>query len=364
MVKPTRLPANGFVAGMRKVYNPLGFSKGYNFVLWFIAVGYIFGFTLSRLEYLSFYGIFCNPNSPAGVGASPGECYYYLQNPWKIGIQLHLYCILPAALLVCLQFVPVIRHKLILFHRINGYLVILLSLFASAGALMIAEHAFGGDMSTRTVVGALVISTTVAYLIAYINIKRLQIDQHRAWMMRAWAYFSAIITLRLIMFSSAAIISNMDGWYSVRPCAQVASIVGEKGTLFFYPNCAAFFDGTNPNKEIIVKANFNSANPMEIGASLGIPFGSSGWLAFWLHAIIVELYLRLTPAETDRLKQVSYERQSAKGWKNPGGAGLTSLRFGDSNPFEPESRKRVSEGEEIGMLNDTGRNASHEEDEH
>lgn len=33
MVKPMRPPANGFVAGMRKVYNPLGFSKGYNFVL-------------------------------------------------------------------------------------------------------------------------------------------------------------------------------------------------------------------------------------------------------------------------------------------------------------------------------------------
>lgn len=32
MTTPTRAPANGFVAAARKVYNPLGFSKGYNFV--------------------------------------------------------------------------------------------------------------------------------------------------------------------------------------------------------------------------------------------------------------------------------------------------------------------------------------------
>jgi hypothetical protein len=322
------------------------------------------GFTLARLEYLSFYGIFCNPSVTGASGAAPGECYYYLQDPWKIGIQLHLYCILPAGFLVCFQFVPVIRHKVILFHRINGYLVILLSTIASAGAITIAEHAFGGDMSTRTVVGALVISTTIAYVLAWVNIKRLQIDQHRAWMMRAWAYFSCIITIRLIMFSSAAIISSIGGFYTVRPCAQIASVVGKQGTLFFYPDCAPYVNGTNPNQQVIVEANFNSEDPIEIGASLGIPFGSAGWLSFWLHAVIVELYLRLTPAESDRLKQASYERQLARGWKNPGAAGLSSQRFGDSNPFVPEHRKRFGDGEEIGMLDNNGRNASHEEDEH
>ena len=146
------------------------------------------GFTLARVEYFSFYGIFCNPKVHGASGASPGECYFYLRNPFKIGIMLHLFCILPASFLACFQFVPVIRHEAILFHRINGYLVILLSLIANAGVLIIAQHAFGGDMATRTLTGVLVISTTFAYIFAWINIKRLQIDQHRAWMMRAWAY--------------------------------------------------------------------------------------------------------------------------------------------------------------------------------
>ena len=339
------------------------------------------GFTLARLEvckaqrgillssliamqYLSFYGVFCNPSITGANGASPGECYYYMRNPFKVGIMLHLYCILPAAFLVCFQFVPAIRHKVILFHRINGYLVILLSLTASAGALIIAQHAFGGDMATRTFVGTLVIATTVAYIFAWINIQRLQIDQHRAWMMRAWAYFSCIITLRIIMFSSAAIISSIGGFFTVRPCAQINFVLGKQGTLFFYPDCADFFTG-DAQKQVIVAADFHSNNPIEIAASLGIPFGPAGWLAFFIHVVIIELYLRLTPAETDRLKQVSYERQLQKGYKHPGGAGLSSLRFGDANAFVPlEQRKRGGDGEEIGMLDGSGKNTVDDQDEH
>ena len=51
----------------------------------FLSMGYLFGFTLARLEYLSFHGVFCNPNASGGSGAAPGECYYYLKDPFKIG---------------------------------------------------------------------------------------------------------------------------------------------------------------------------------------------------------------------------------------------------------------------------------------
>lgn len=164
MSKSARPPANSFVKAMRHVYNPLGFSKGYNFILWFITLGYLFGFTLARTMYFSFYGVFCNTNAAGGNGAAPGECYYYLRNPWRIGMQLHLFCILPAAILVCFQFTPWVRHKLLLFHRINGYLVILLSLTSSAGVLIIAQVAFDGDFATRSWAGALVITTTLCYI--------------------------------------------------------------------------------------------------------------------------------------------------------------------------------------------------------
>lgn len=72
-------------------------------------------------------------------------------------MKFHLYCILPASLLACFQFIPIIRHKARLFHRINGYIIIPLALISSAGTLIIAKHAFGGDLATQTWTGAMVI---------------------------------------------------------------------------------------------------------------------------------------------------------------------------------------------------------------
>lgn len=48
-----------------------------------------------------------------------------------------------------------------------------------------------------------------------------------------------------------------------------------------------------------------------------------------LHMIGVEIYLALTPVERERLRKVSYERQLAAGYKNPGNCGTTISRWGD-----------------------------------
>jgi hypothetical protein len=70
----------------------------------------------------------------------------------------------------------------------NGYIVVVLSLISNAGTIIITRHAFGGDFATQTWTGAMVILTTVGYIMAWVNIKLLQIDQHRAWMLRTWAW--------------------------------------------------------------------------------------------------------------------------------------------------------------------------------
>ena len=190
MVTSTRPPANGFVRGARKIYNPIGFSKGYNFVLWVIFTCAMVGFVLSRLPMTNFYGQFCSTNDTA-FHAAPGECYTYFRfNHEKAGIIMHLVAILPASLLACFQFTPFIRHKALLFHRINGYVVILLAIVGTIGSLMIARHSFGGTMETQAFVGLLAIAFLASLLLAFINIKRLQLEQHRAWMLRAWFYVS------------------------------------------------------------------------------------------------------------------------------------------------------------------------------
>lgn len=180
--------AGAFVTWMRQVYHPIGFRKGYNFTLWFIFAGAFFGFSLSRLQYLH-YGSFCNENSSPGNGAAPGECYNFDNHiVERVGLVLHLATILPAGILVVLQFVPAIRYKALVFHRVNGYLILLLSLASTIGVFMLARHAFGGGIDNQTISGFLSILFIGSLTLAYVNIKRLQIEEHRAWMLRAWFY--------------------------------------------------------------------------------------------------------------------------------------------------------------------------------
>ncbi|KAK1982063.1 hypothetical protein LZ30DRAFT_591353 [Colletotrichum cereale] len=332
MVQPTRPPANGFVAATRKLYNPLGFSKGYNFVLFFIFFGALMGFTLARFQYLSF-DTFCK-------GAAPGECFHYQKGHEKAGIIIHLAGILPAGFLACFQFVPVIRHKALLFHRLNGYIIISLSLVGTAGAFMIARNAFGGGLEVQAGVGLLGIMFVGSLTLAYVNIKRLQIEQHRAWMLRAWFYAGSIITLRLVQFISATLISTIGTYYAARPCDQVAYMVGDTSrTLELYPDCAAFFSGANPSQQTIVHAALATAtSAAEAGAAISLPFGMAIWLALAVHAIGIEIYLRLTPAEAERLRNVSYKRQLEAGMNPAGRAGLTADRIGDSEKWQPQRK--------------------------
>src|ERR1700761_7197052 len=94
--------------------------------------------------------------------------------------------LLAAAILACLQFTPIIRHKALLFHRVNGYLIIVLFMISNAGVLMILRHAFGGSTNNQSSMGLLIIVSTFSIFMAWYNIKKLQVDQHRAWMLRAF----------------------------------------------------------------------------------------------------------------------------------------------------------------------------------
>ncbi|KAI1505047.1 hypothetical protein F5X99DRAFT_301863 [Biscogniauxia marginata] len=328
-----------FVARARKIYTPIGFSKGYNFVLWVIFAGGFFGFILARLEYLDIWGKFCVDNPTITSGAIPGECFYY-QTPGRdqIGIILHLGCMLPAGLLMLVQFIPVVRHKAITLHRINGYLVILLSILGTVGAIMIARNAVGGGLDVQTSVGLLAIMFIGALAMAIFNIKRLQIEQHRAWMLRAWFYACVIVTFRFSLYFGALAVSSIGGYYLAQPCDKINfTLGGREATMAAYPGCESFFSGENPSQHVVVTANYNSKDPMQVAASFNTVFGMSAWICIALHAVGIEVYLRLTPAEHERLRNVSYQRQLEAGMRNPGRAGLTVDRVGDSEKWKPKS---------------------------
>jgi Predicted membrane protein (DUF2306) len=306
------------------------------------------GFTLARLSYLNIAG---TAKSSFANSASPGEWYWYRTGVYRIGITLHLGAILPAGFLMVWQFVPVIRHKLLIFHRINGYVIMLLVLVANVGALLICRRSFGGTLETQAGVGLLVIITTTSMCLAYYNVKRLQIDQHRAWMLRAVFYLGTIITLRLIMVLSALIITMLNSYYTTMSCDQITFMYGSSNPVQkFYPQCSS--PNSTVNDLVVVHASFGSGRPEQIGASLGVSFGMAVWLALFMHLVGVEIYLALTPRESNRLRQVSYERQMERGFQNPGSAGLTSDRWGDAEAWRQKREAAAIETEVSVPCND------------
>ncbi|KAK0716140.1 hypothetical protein B0H67DRAFT_489850 [Lasiosphaeris hirsuta] len=340
MVQPTRPPANAFVSYFRKIYNPIGFVQGYNFVLFVIFFGALLGFSLSRLMYLDFDGVFCATPEPAAL---PSECFFYKNDVEKFGIILHLATILPGAILACCQFVPVIRHKAIIVHRINGYIVILLSLASIAGVLMITRHAAGGSLETQAGLGLLSIMFVTSLILAFINIKRLQIEQHRAWMLRAWFYAGSIITLRLIQIISAILLSAIGTFQAARRCDLLEYLVEDANrTLDLYPACEPYFSGQNINQYAVVDADYaDPSSAAEAAVALEISFGMALWIALAMHAVGIEIYLHLTPAEAERIRHFSYKRQVEAGMRHPGRAGITSDRFGDAGLWKPDGKEYI-----------------------
>ncbi|KAI4091723.1 MAG: hypothetical protein L6R37_007690 [Teloschistes peruensis] len=312
----------------------------------FIFAGALIGFTLAKLSYINIGG---SSSSSFASSASPGEWYWYRNGVYRIGITIHLATILPAGLLMPWQFLPIIRHKLLIVHRINGYIIITLVIISNIGAVMICRRAFGGSLSTQAGVGVLAIISTVSIAMAYYNIKRVQIDQHRAWMLRAMFYLGTIITLRLIMIISALIISKSSNYYTTMRCGAIREIYDSNGTpqkvQSLYPQCSQ--PGSTDETLVIVQATFANLQVEQIAASLRISFGMAMWMALFIHAVGVEIYLGLTPREGNRLRQVSYERQMERGFSHPGSTGLTSDRWGDAEPWKPVKEVKMAGPEEV-----------------
>lgn len=205
---------------------------------------------------------------------------------------LHLASALPAGLLMGLQFVPAVRYKFILFHRINGYFVLVLLLASNVGASIVLRH---NDSGTRVPIQAaeaiLVILTTISMGLAYWNIKRLQIDQHRTWMLRAVFLFGTIVTSRIIDFIGSIIVGYAGDYYTIWSCDQIDFTYKQLGASDIlklrYPQCLVP-NGTLDGK-VVVKAHRTAvfsgfgaksigvagSGPENIGASESIPFGAA-----------------------------------------------------------------------------------------
>lgn len=99
-----------------------------------------------------------------------------------------------------------------------------------------------------------------------------------------------IITTRIIMIISTVIISISPKYYMAQPCDKIDFIIGREQTLESYPDCASFYNGSRPDQNVLVLGDFNG-NADKIGTALNLNFGMAFWLALFLHAIGVEIYV-------------------------------------------------------------------------
>jgi hypothetical protein len=144
------------------------------------------------------------------------------------------------------------------------------------------------------------------------------------------------------MIIAAQIISAAGDFWTVQSCAKLLDVIGDAQALVEqYPSCSSLISDGNLKAVAAVNANFGGS-VVELMSAMNISFGMAGWLATSLHAIGVEVYvslprfpssygapanigkLHLTPKESERLRQVSYQRQLEAGFKNAGHAGLVA----------------------------------------
>ncbi|KAH4810860.1 hypothetical protein HBI49_089120 [Parastagonospora nodorum] len=325
---------SGHAARYAKVHQFFGFSHGYNFPLWVVFAGGMLGFSLSRLPDLDYDGHFREK-----FALVPGYWYYFGFGHYRYGMLIHLASVLPAGILMVFQFTPVIRHKFITFHRINGYIVLLLCLVSNASAFVIIPHKQGGNRITSHAVEMLMcIITTIGIFMAWWNIRRKQIDQHRAWMIRTMFYMGVTITARLINLAAGKVISRFGNYWSVWMCDEISFLYTNLGMDFpkaDYQECFLPDGSLDRWKRVAVHAVQNHAKLEQLGSNAVAPFGTMLWICLFLHVVGVELYLRMTPKETERLRRVSYEKQLEAGFRNPGSAGIVLDRWGDADAWTP-----------------------------
>jgi hypothetical protein len=240
-------------------------------VILFIGVvfaGAMFGFSLSRLEYFNYDGLFSRKTNP-------GYWYYFRSGSYRVGMIMHLATCLPAGLLMVLQFVPRIRQKYTLFHRMNGYLVMLLLMITNVGGSIVLRHNDSGRrMGAQTAEGFLVIITTISMGLAYWNIKRFQIDQHRAWMLRAMVYFGSIISSRIFCSVGVVVVGHIGKYYQVWTCEEIDFVYKQFGVNGIlprkYPQCL-IPNGTMDGR-VVVKAEDSITALESIGANSDMNF--------------------------------------------------------------------------------------------
>ncbi|MEQ9303464.1 MAG: DUF2306 domain-containing protein [Marinoscillum sp.] len=134
---------------------------------------------------------------------------------WWIAFYTHISFGAVALLTGWSQFSRKIRAKKIRLHRILGKIYLIGILFAGTAGLYLALHANGGWIAQAGFTG-MALSWLTTSILAYLAIRKLNIESHRIWMIRSYSLAFSAVTLRLwLPFFDFALGMGFDYSYTI-----------------------------------------------------------------------------------------------------------------------------------------------------
>ena len=126
--------------------------------------------------------------------------------PWRIAFFIHIYLGGISLLVGWSQFSKRIRSTRLKLHRLLGKIYVVSVLISAIAGFYVALFANGGIVS-QLGFSFLAIGWFYTTINAYTTIKKKNIEAHRKWMIRSYAFTLAAVTLRLWLPTLPAILS-------------------------------------------------------------------------------------------------------------------------------------------------------------
>ncbi|KAI3612079.1 hypothetical protein WG66_016170 [Moniliophthora roreri] len=262
----------------------MGFREKYSLFLLFVFGGALVGYCLAR-------SLLMNPGKMRSM-TTPGEFFWFNIQLFRINYILHIYLTVLGGIFVGIQFLPMIRRKYVLLHRLNGYFVIITLVVGNIGGAIVARRSFGGEINAQSAYYILGIMTIVPLLIGLFFARR-NTRLHRKWMLRAVVYFATVISGKLIILAANRIITNIGSFYSLWRCDEILFVLRSVEQLVEqFPECSTSGNTLlDPSFHVAVHASLNEGELGYASASR-VTHGMALWIAALIHAIGIEAYLR------------------------------------------------------------------------
>jgi len=194
-----------------------------------------------------------------------------------------------------------------IFHRINGYLVLIFLIPSTVCGAVVARRAFGGDLNVQSafyVIGTLIIFCAA---MGITNVKRTRM--HRKWMLRTVACAAAPVTARLTSLAARHIISDIGSYYALWRCDQLLYVMPDMDDVNqSYPLCAQAVVDSNITKVYVAVHASVEGNGLSYGSTVRLVFGMALWIGIMTHIIGVEFYIRKSESSNRHRRGFVLER--------------------------------------------------------